>query len=336
MELSRYEAAMQELYSKAGIAYSDIFDYQFADKAIIFDRFYNFCQTNLTDHCKEADIQPALFFYNPDGRVNARAKQRNGYYLIEVFMGLIIKLYDHLYNYNEAFDVDDSLKQKYVSLLPEDTPPGFLMYQVATQFTYYHERAHLIQRSPLLSQSLDEEYLHQPAPVFDMRRHLLEFDADMDAGQFICFHILDYWKKLPAGQQNVSSITSLMAMAVSAIFTFFVFLEGRETPLYYAEKIHPHPIIRISYLMDIVSSVAEQNLPGMGFKAGDVLREAFELSERIALANNRPNPIKRYSNVFAIEHQNIADYIGILIQESDKVPSLVKNRFKVDSTSKTG
>jgi len=73
---------MQELYTKAGIAYADIFDYQFAEKAIIFDRFYNFCQTNLTDHCKEADIQPALFFYNPDNRVNARAKQRNGYYLI--------------------------------------------------------------------------------------------------------------------------------------------------------------------------------------------------------------------------------------------------------------
>jgi len=82
MDTSRYEAAMQELYTKAGIAYADIFDYQFAEKAIIFDRFYNFCQTNLTDHCKEADIQPALFFYNPDNRVNARAKQRNGYYLI--------------------------------------------------------------------------------------------------------------------------------------------------------------------------------------------------------------------------------------------------------------
>jgi len=251
-------------------------------------------------------------------------------------VGLIIKLYDHLYNYNDAFETDEILRQKYIPLLPDDVPPGFLMYQAATQFTYYHERAHLIQRSSLLTQSLDEEYLHQTTETFEMLRHLLEFDADMDAAQFICFHILDYWKKLPADKQNVAAITSLMALSVSAIFTFFVFLEGRDTPLYFAEKRHPHPIVRISYIMDILSASAEQNLPGMGFNAGDVLREAFDISERIALANNRPNPIERYAKVFAAEHQNIADYIGILIQESDKVPTLVKNRFGEKGDTKTG
>jgi len=35
----------------------------------------------------------------------------------EVFRGLIIKLYDHFNNYNNAFDTDIVLKQKYVPLL---------------------------------------------------------------------------------------------------------------------------------------------------------------------------------------------------------------------------
>jgi hypothetical protein len=172
---TQFDQAMQELVDKAGIPYSDIFDYRHADKAIIFERFYDFCQTNLTGHTNEAEIQPALFFYNPDHRVNARAKQRNGYFLVEVFIGLIVKLYDHFYNYNDGFEKDDLLKAKYATLLPEGTPPGYLMYQVATQFTYYHERAHLIQRSPILTQAFDEEYAYQQNAPFDMRRHLLEY-----------------------------------------------------------------------------------------------------------------------------------------------------------------
>lgn len=326
---------MQELETNAGIPYGEIFDYRSAALGIIFDRYYSFCQTNLTDHSKEAAIQPSLFYFNPDQRVNARAKKRNGYFLIEVFLGLVTKLYDHFYNYNEAFDQDAVLKARYVSLLPPDTPPGFLMYQAATQFTYYHERAHLIQRSDILAQAFDEEYAHHASGPFELRRHLLEFDADQDAAQFICFHMIDYWKKLPLTQQTLSTITSLMALATASIFTFFIFLEGGETPIYYRDKIHPHPIIRITYVIDILTSVAEHHLTAIGFKPGEVLKEAFDIAERMAIANKRADPIARYSSLFAAEHQHIADYIQVLIDESDKLPYLVKNRFK-ENTSKSG
>jgi hypothetical protein len=85
-----FDKAMQELIDKAGVPYGDIFDFRAADKSPVFERFYEFCQINLTGHTTEAEIQPALFYYHPDQRVNARAYQRNGYFLIEFYVGLFI------------------------------------------------------------------------------------------------------------------------------------------------------------------------------------------------------------------------------------------------------
>ncbi|WGQ09741.1 hypothetical protein QG516_24820 [Pedobacter gandavensis] len=322
-----YKQALKILQTSAGVDFGKLYDYDLNDKAIIFDRFYNFCQVNLTDHCTEYNIQPAMIYYSPEFGVNAKAYKKNNYFLIEIFMGLVIKMYDHFYNYNEAFDVDQALKDKYVKLFENDMHPGFLMYQIATQFTYYHELAHLIQRSPLLVQTLEEEYLHTPVPTFDMTRHLLEFDADMHGAHYICFHVIEYWKKLDADKKTSESFNSLMALSVSAILTYFTFLEGRETSLYYEDKHHPHPIIRITYLMDIMIGVVAQNMPELELDPKQILLEAFDISERFAIANNKPDPIKRYSALFISEHEDITAYVNKLIELSNSIPYLVKNRF---------
>nr|WP_294790460.1 hypothetical protein [uncultured Mucilaginibacter sp.] len=323
-----FDQAVNELVNQAGVPYGYIFDFRAADKASIFERFYDFCQTNLTGHTTEADIQPAMFYFNPNQGINARAYQQNGYFLIEFYLGLFIKLYNHLYNYNEGFDTDQVLYEKYMPLVLEDVTPGVIMYQVATQFAFYHERAHLIQRSSKLSQGIDEEYVQGPNVAYDFDQHLREFDADMDGAQIICWHMIEYWKKYPAEQQTLGTISSLLALAASAIFTFFVYLEGRDTPVYYDEKSHPHPLIRITYVIDFFMGVAERNLPNMELDARAVLREAFDITERVAIANNRPNPVERYAAVFVAEHDRITNYIQVLIDESNKVPNLVKNRFK--------
>lgn len=323
-----FDQAMLELVNKAGVPYGDIFDFRAADKAPVFQRFYDFCQTNLTDHTREANIQPAMFYFNSDQRVNASAYQHNGYFLIEFYVGLFIKLYDHLYNYNDGFDKDQILHEKYMPLVLEDITPGVLMYQVATQFAFYHERAHLIQRSPALSQVILEEYAQGPNVPYDFDQHLREFDADMDAAQFICWHMIQYWKKFPAEQQTPETISRLLALAASAIFTFFIYLEGRSTPVYYDAKSHPHPLIRITYVIDFFIGVAGHNLPNIEFNAKAVLQEAFDITERMAIANNRPNSVERYAAVFVTEHDLISNYIQVLIDESNKVPYLIKNRFK--------
>ncbi len=331
-----FDSVMQELTDKAGVPYGDIFDFRAAEKSPIFERFYDFCQTNLTGHTTEADIQPARFYYNPDQRVNACAYERNGYFLIEFYVGLLIKLYDYLYNYNDGFDADQILHQKYMPLTLEDITPGVLMYQAATQFAFYHERAHLIQRSPELAQVINEEYVQGPNVAYDFNQHLREFDADIDAAQFICWHMIEYAKKFPPEKQTIQTISSLMALAASAIFTFFVYLEGGNTPVYYDEKSHPHPLIRITYVIDFFISVAGHNLPDMEFDTRSVLQETFDLTERIALANKRPNPIERYADVYRAEHHRISAYIQLLIKESAKVPNLIKNRFNDEEPNNPG
>ena len=51
------------------------------------------------------------------------------------------------------------------------------MYQIATQFTFYHEQAHLIQKSVELKSMIFENY-SDASEQFSLEHHVLEIDAD--------------------------------------------------------------------------------------------------------------------------------------------------------------
>jgi hypothetical protein len=322
----RYKKAMTELHNLAGIPAEDIFDYGQSKIAVLFDRFYNFCQDNLTIHCTEYDIQPARFYFRDDTRVNARAGKKNNYYIIEMNMGLVLAMYEYFYTRNTAFNDDAYLAKTYRDLFPADAPPDFVMYQVAIQFTYYHELGHLVQKSPELNGFLSENYT-TTGSSFSMLQHLKEFDADIHAAQMIYFHIYEFWKKLPDQQQTSDSLFKFIAVYLSGIFVYFTYLEGEANPLYFAEHSHPHPLVRITYIMDVIIGVAEKNLIDIKIDGREVLREAFNISERIAVANKYENPVDRYGNSFVSANKSIADYIQVLITKSNKESFLVKNRY---------
>ena len=236
-------------------------------------------------------------------------------------------MYNHFYNNNDAFEKDQELSKKYPLLTTKDVPPGFFMYQVATQFTYYHERGHLIQHSPYLETGLREKSTAMSQTLFDPLRHLLEFDADYHAAHLVCFHIIEFWKKLGDGKVTNESINLLLSLAISGIFTYFIYLEGTETPIYYAEYTHPHPLDRLTYIMDLFVHVAEIEMPeNITLDLRKVLREGFDIAERFCVINKLPNAVDRYAELFVKEHHSIVKYIDLLILESDKIPYLGKNR----------
>jgi len=321
----RYNEFSNELVNTVGIPAYDIFDYQFSPIALLFDRFYNFCQDNLSFHCSEYDIQPAIFYYKNDKRVNAGAGKLSSFFLIEMNMGTLVTMYNFFYNENVAFSKDTYLKRDYVGLTPADAPPDFIMYQVAIQFTYYHELGHLVQKSPLLSHFLTEKYTSGGSD-FTLLKHLMEFDADLYAAQMIFFHIQEFWGKLPIMRQTGETLSKFIALYLSSIFIYLTYLEGNPTPLYFAEQSHPHPLVRITYILDIIISVAEKNIKDIKINAGKVLSESFNISEKIAVANKRTNPVERYANVIRSANDEITAYVNKLISESEKYPFLVKNR----------
>ena len=269
--------------------------------------------------------------YGSDVQVNASAGKQHGHYLIEMNVGLVKKMYGHFYDHNKAFKVDSYLSETYNQLVPEDTPPDFLMYQISIQFTFYHELAHLVQDSKLLSFRLTENLISADNE-FELLDHLTEFDSDLHATNLICFHIIEFWRKLKPELINSGSISKLLSLYAATIFSYFTFLEGNGYDLYFAEYSHPHPIIRISYILDAMVAIAELNLKGEKIDQRAILEEAFNILERMAEANKQANPVARFKNIFGIKHQEIAGYVDHLITASEKIPFLVKNRF--DATGK--
>ena len=62
MSFSQYEEVVKILITRLGINYTEIYNYRGDRIELLFQRFFDFCQTNLTERCPYFDIQPALFF----------------------------------------------------------------------------------------------------------------------------------------------------------------------------------------------------------------------------------------------------------------------------------
>jgi len=320
-----YQKVFTELISKGVYKAEELFDYNSSKIAILFDRFFYFCHINLENHCQQYDIQPARFIFYNNLDVNAAALSNMGYNLIEVNSGLILKMYSYFYDNNKAFQKDEYLKVNYSPLFPLDAPPDFIMYQVTPQFTYYHELAHLIQFAPLIKKTFKENYRSMDGS-FDIMDHLLEFDADLHAAQLLYFHIEQYWKKLSESKRTADSLSKYIALYAASIFVYFTLLEDRAMPLYFEAESHPHPLIRITYILDIIVGVAQENFKETQLDAKLILREAFNIVSLTNQANAEPNSVEMYAARYQTSNHEITDYVNKLIAESDKHPFLVKNR----------
>lgn len=320
-----YQEVKAELMAKGAYTAIELYDYSASRIALLFDRFFNFCYVNLRDHCHEYNIHPARLIIFNDVEVNACATSFQGYNLIEINNGLIYKMYAHFYDNNKAFTIDKYLMEEYAPLFPEDAPADFIMYQVTPQFTYYHELAHLIQNAPLLKKSFSERTRHADGD-FDVLSHLLEFDADLHAAQMLYFHIEEFWKKMPVGNQSSETIGKLISIYASAIFVYFTFLEEERESIYFEKYSHPHPLIRITYVLDIIIGVAEQNLKKIILDKKLILKEAFNITSLMDQANGRMDSVSAYAERYKLSNVEITNYVNKLASLSNDIPYLVKNR----------
>ncbi|GAA3773325.1 hypothetical protein [Flavobacterium ginsengiterrae] len=123
---------------------------------------------------------------------------------------MIISLIINLNNRNE---IDEIIKIKYPAIYNNlDNPSNVLLYQVAQHFTFYHELAHLIQKSDLLYNFLYER--PQQQEHFSIVNYKLELDADELA---TATHIHQYIFKIfgeNIDNQKVESITELFCFGI--------------------------------------------------------------------------------------------------------------------------
>jgi hypothetical protein len=325
-----YTEIIDDLIAKAQVPSGDIFEYEFSQISDVYERYFQFCQENLTEECDEFGIQPAKLYYRTEYGINARAGLQNSYFIIGVNMQTIHALYDLFYERNNIFDTDPFLLDNYKELTDKfDIPPGHLMFQLATLFTFYHERAHLIQKSDLLTNSLFE----QPTPInpqnFSIERHVIELDADLDAAHKICFHLVEYFKKLDAHDRTVENLQKILSIGVASVFSYFLLYYKEDVKVYYKENTHPHPLVRISYIVDCFVRVAEINIIGnLKLDLGKTIRDGFSIADTFYKSVLNVILVEGFAAQFMAESKKVEIYVNELLGAGESMPYLVKNRLK--------
>ena len=320
MSLFNYSDEVTSLLEKASyLNKNDVYDFTSSPLSNIYESFYQFCQENLRNYCNDYEIQPSYIFFNEDTRVNAYATLKNETYIISINKGTIFELYN-LFSNNHVFKNSEIL-QEYVKLQScFDSPIETLMFQLSTQFTYYHELGHLIQKSPSLINGLNENY-HKD---FALVKHLMEFDADLHAANNIAFHVLQYWNNFMPQCQSKENLERVIAISIASIFSYFTLLfQSFSKELYYYSNTHPHPLIRISYIVptfiDVMNIHFEVNQK-------NVINKAFTIVDEILKINNFENLDNTYKDRLFRELKNVHTYIKNLIDEADKLPFLAVNK----------
>lgn len=322
-----YKDISNELITNAKIAKEDIFEYDYSPLKEIFERYFQFCQTNLSEYSNEHNIQPAKFYYVERNGVNAIAGVKNSYYIIGVYKATITSLYDLFYERNNIFDDDAELKHYSNLNSTLNVPLGFLMFQTASLFTYYHEQGHLIQKSDYLASWLNEQYIDSDERPYFQEKHVLEFDADLNGAHLICYHLIDYWKKQEQVFQTQENFQKMLSIGAASVFSYFMLLQTNRQDIYYKKYWHPHPVVRISYIIDCFIKVAQINLPdSISLDANQTLTEAFKISDKFFTTVLKNDMVEKFISVYSAETENIKTYVTELIELSKLNPTLVRHK----------
>ncbi|WP_461791447.1 hypothetical protein [Pedobacter sp.] len=322
-----YNALTNNLVSNGTIPQADIYDYSNDELAIIFERYFQYCQKALSENSQDYGIQPSTLYFRNDFSVNAAAGKIQDHYIVRVHMGLIVTLYNKFYAENDLFDQDESKEIYKVLASSFDVPIGYVMFQLATYLTFYHEQAHLIQRSPLLTSFLTE-YNAAPNPSnYSSLKHSLEFDADLHASHCLIFVLKAFWQKLPSQYHTIEYASELLALALGSAFTYMMYLEEGYSNIYYKQGTHPHPIIRITYMLDAMMRIAEINFDGIKLDTNKILSQGFKIASAYCEIGLQRDMVEAYASMLSSEYPKIENFINtVLIPESDSIPYLVKNR----------
>lgn len=227
--------------------FSDIFDFEGTPNEKFYKDLYLFCRENLDIHFTRKVLPQSSFLYSTYLKVNAKAIPNKSAIIIN--MGLIhdcIKKY--LYNYA----LNDFIKLKEPVLATMfDSSVSYLVFQVNTQFTYYHELAHLFQFSKNETELEFQERCTDDR--FDIMMHKLEINADTYSSICIATHIDQYIDKSFGENVSQELITKTLTVFGACLLEYIMSFDGK-LELYFEERSHPHSLIRLlNIILNIVN-----------------------------------------------------------------------------------
>lgn len=317
-----YDEKTNALINEGHILSKDVFYYSDTPLEKNCSTLFQFCQEHLETANLEFKIKPGVFFFNSSRSIGARAIKKQGWYSVSMNIGSVQELHSFFQNH---FKIDEYPVDDNDILSFEKTPVPYIMYQISILFLYFHELAHLIQMSDLPEFGIKEDLpFSAPSQEYSLENHVREWDADLLAANYLCGYILDLWRQ--TGPSDSKRLHLIVVFAITSLYSLFLKSQGAPTKLYYAEYLHPHPIIRISYVQDYMLRVIELRKPKhVTFNIDLIYNDFFYEFQRISDVLHG-NSLMNYIRQVMGNETNIEAYMREIANASPNYPYLEVNR----------
>jgi hypothetical protein len=321
-----YQEVIEEL-GQHGITATDSDFYDFVDFPLEedFERFFNYCQEYLDRDDLGYNIRPARFFYNTRTSLNACARTEvNGYGLVEIWKGSLFELNDLFLAKEERFDAQPFQRYRALTQQRAGITPSYFLFQMATLFFLYHETGHLIQRGGPMGNNLEfagHECIGGQVGI----QHMRELDADAFACHCLAMHAIQFSEENTTGgiTVNPQALNDAAALALAAVYIFFIHLSDGDPAIYLEEKCHPHPLVRLCYCVIFLLQNIQKNV-GVQIPQPEILTSAIRISEHL-MREPGSNIVEDFSLAISGQINQIEDYINQIIANARNYPHLTVN-----------
>jgi hypothetical protein len=317
-----YEEVVEQLKSKnISPRNGEYYYYKEFPLEELFDGFFKFAQTFLEDPNISVEIRPARMYFTTNTNLNALAWNCKGYNLIEIFKGTIFILHQEYVEKEPLFE-DLFLKPFKDAALLKESGASVFLFKFSSLYIIYHETGHLIQRSK--TAFFDEEQLSGDLTAAQIKeRHIREHDADWFAAQQIMFHLLDFSKE-EGGNRNALILSNVISLSLAGIYMYFI-LQSTKNPVFYlADKSHPHPNVRVCYIIFYMFECLGGNLEGLNHQ--EILSNAILIAEKLLITDDR-NIVQEYSLNLNEQLDQIEQYINKIRADTEEYPAAAINKL---------
>jgi hypothetical protein len=295
----------------------DIFDFRGSQfEQLLFD-YYKFCRENLNIHSANVDITPNILLFTNSFEINAGAGISNKHFVITINLGLFKFCVENYYN-------NEDLTKYFQALYPEtimkfDNPVNILAFQICTQFTYYHELAHLFQFSTKKDDLQIQERNDLDTQVgFDKVKHILEINADTYASISVATHIEQYIDRTFKDNVTTNNTIETLVFFCCCLLNYTLSFSKKTEDIYFDKNTHPHSFIRLLTSILNITNHLEQSpyfkQKGIVLNGGNLFSTVVEVYKDLESNNIFGTNVSEIIDTKKDLSKPIVNYIYSLIQ----------------------
>ncbi len=320
-----YDEVVKKMVEQNILSSQDIFFYQKSDLVNIYDSIFSWCSDELILGNNIYKLSNANFFFKNDFSSNAFAFSHTNYQLIGIHIGLIEAMHHTFFHdINMYQEKEFEEYEKTFGLVPFNT--ASFLFMIFSRFIFFHELGHLLQSTKYPLRYFNEKLVDGENDI-TFKQQLREFDADYIASFQIVIQTLAFYRESLSNNKELGkdALRQCFAIGLAAMYVFFVKMSGYQPTIYFEGKSHPHPLVRLFYISEIVKNVVVANEGFKGTYFDNIFEEVRILAYRILRSNK--DEIDNSEKIIIENVRGIIAYADRLHTNARKDNNLALNFF---------